>query len=235
MNLPAVVRRGARLLLDEVFPLRCAGCGRSGAALCPACVALLPVADGPRCQVCWAPTQHELCAICAADGRAFAAARAACSYSGLAERLVLRLKFASERALAEPLAEAMVAALGALPPRPDRLVAAVPMRSVRRRVRGYNQAEVLAAHLARRTGLAHDWRALRRVRGGTPSARAPNLVARAALVRDAFRADGRRLGGRSVLLVDDVLTTGATAHECARALRAAGAAVVDVVTFARTD
>ena len=112
-------------------------------------------------------------------------------------------------------------------------VCAVPLHPVRRRERGFNQAALLAARLARRLRL--PWR-----RGGLVRARdtgtQTHLTARERLsnVKGAFEAGGdRRWGGKRLLLVDDVMTTGATVSACAEALKRAGAASVHVVTLAR--
>jgi ComF family protein len=146
-------------------------------------------------------------------------------------RVVQHLKYRGARSLAAPLAELLAARY---PFPADALLAAVPLHPARLRARGYNQALLLARGLARRRGLVLAPRLLARVR---PTAEHAHLdaAARHRNVRDAFRVrSGAMLAGRTVVLIDDVLTTGATADACARALRAAGAAPVHVFTVGRT-
>jgi ComF family protein len=105
----------------------------------------------------------------------------------------------------------------------------------RERARGYNQAAELAKQLAANAGVALDARAVRRARNTEPLAKTMHRAERQAIVEGAFAARRERVEGRRVLLVDDVVTTGATLNACARALLDAGAAGVRCVTWARAD
>ena len=149
-------------------------------------------------------------------------------YTGAAKQLILRLKFSSLRAAAEPLAEAMAA----LPAGEEDLIVPVPTTAQRKRERGFNQAEVLAQRLGRIWGMEAA-NALTRTDERTPQA-GLSAQARRAHLQGVMRAD-ERVAGRRVLLVDDVYTTGATAREAARALLAAGALSVGMLTAARTS
>jgi len=147
--------------------------------------------------------------------------------------VILRMKHASGEGLAEVVgelwaesAETRLRALGA------DLVVPVPLHWRRRWWRGYNQSEALARPLAARLGLPFRPSWLRRVRH-TPEQKGQSVGAKRENVRDAFRARGGGLRGQTVLLVDDVLTTGSTAAEAARALRKAGAKRVVVAVLAR--
>ncbi len=152
-----------------------------------------------------------------------------------ADRLVHQLKYRGWHALALPMAERMAALRF-----PDdvhqeaRLVIPVPTTSARLRQRGYNQAERLAWHYARMTG-RRVFHALERDTGTTtqtvlqPAARTANVAGAFRPARDAAST----LAGEHCILVDDVLTTGATAVECTRTLVSAGARCVSIVTFAR--
>ena len=143
---------------------------------------------------------------------------------------VLALKYQGMSSVGSPLVELIrPAAVFPADAVPD-LVSAVPMSGARRRRRGYNQAEVLGRLLARRLRIPFDGEALRRVGAQPQQARQPNRAARQANVRYAFRAAAGQVRGRSVLVVDDVATSGATLDACARALREAGA--IRVATWA---
>ena len=148
----------------------------------------------------------------------------------MAREAVHALKYARLTSLARPLAELMAAPLRGSLPAADALVA-VPLHRGRERERGYNQAEVLARHLAPQLGLPLEpW--MRRSRPTPQQARAATAAQRRENVRGAFAADGVRPGAR-VLALDDVCTTGATLDDCARALKEAGASWVLGLTFAR--
>ena len=118
---------------------------------------------------------------------------------------------------------------------PVDLVVPVPLFGRRQRLRGYNQSALLARELARLDGLPLAVRALSRRRDTPPQARSVDAETRRRNVAGAFAADRRQVEGRRVLLVDDVMTTGATLDACAQALRQGGAASVWALTFARED
>ena len=192
--------------------------------------------EPPWCRRCGTPQSVDgLCALCRQHPPRFTYARAAARYGGVVREAIHAFKFGGRRSLAEPLAD-LVAGLGlsALPgPAPDLLVP-VPLHRRRERERGYNQALLVARRLERAWGIAVSNDALAR-----PGATAPQVdldaAARRRNVRGAFSVvKPAVVEGRHVVLVDDVLTTGATAAECARTLARAGASVVGVLTIART-
>lgn len=151
---------------------------------------------------------------------------------GDARRLVHELKYQGLSALGHPMARLMAAALD---PADAELVAPVPLHRGRQRSRGYNQPDELARHLATLLGLPYERGAARRVRATAPLARSQGRDERRRIVAGAFAAVPGRVRGRRILLVDDVVTTGATLDACARALRDAGAADVRGLAFARAD
>jgi len=227
--------RLAHAFLDAVFPPRCVGCGRHGAFLCAGCREAMPRALPPRCLLCWQPEgRGETCGRCARARPAFAGARSLYLFQGPVREAVHALKYNHLSALARPMGELMAAYLRT-EELPVDLVVPVPLFGQRKRLRGYNQSALLARELARLDGLPLAERGLSRRRDTPPQARSVDAEARRRNVAGAFAADGRRVEGRRVLLIDDVMTTGATLDACAQALRQGGAASVWALTFARED
>jgi ComF family protein len=247
LTAPAV-RAWLDAALDLVFP-----------ALCPVCDAVLgPGRRDPLCGGCWdsirrlvpplcarcgrpgiaavgdaasAMDGEPTCPACAVDPPPFHWARAAAEYAGPLREALHALKFRGTVALARPLAALLLEQCA--PARPARLdaVVPVPLAPARERERGFNQATLLAERVARawRAPLRARWLARRRATAPQSDLGAEE---RRANVRAAFVA-APAVAGLHVVVVDDVLTTGATAAECARALRAAGAAEVGVLSVAR--
>ncbi len=191
----------------------------------------------PLCDGCGAPFEYDLdsrCAGCLARPRAYGRARAAVIYDEFSRDLILQFKHADRLDLAPLFAGWIGRAAGDLLAEAD-AVAPVPLHPLRLLRRRYNQAAEIARPLARRHGLAFLPDALVRKRatdsqGGKSGAGRRRNVAGAFAVPDGRR---RQVEGRRILLVDDVLTTGATAEACAKALLQAGAAAVDLATVAR--
>jgi ComF family protein len=229
---------------DLVFPRDCVACGaplRIGdrRALCPACWTTLRPPSEPRCHRCDAPTPplRPTCLACLTDPPAFDRVRTLGLYLAHERQAsplalaVRALKYHGERGVAACLGRALAERH---PPPGDAVVVPVPLHPRRLRERGYNQALVLARALARAAGLAVRARELRRIRP-TPSQAGLDARARRANLDGAFRVGPHaRIAGRAVVLVDDVLTTGATADACAATLRRAGATTVVVYAVGRT-
>ena len=228
----------AETALSLVLPPRCPGCGTvvaADATFCASCWSELTFITEPMCPRCGEPSPVDTAGPCFACNKRpprYTAARAAIAYDDGARRIVLGLKHADAphlaRAMAAQMARAGSAWLG-----PGSLIVPVPLHRWRLWRRGYNQAALIARVLARRTGAKLDLDALTRTRatassGGLGRAERFDNVAAAFVPRR-----GARLAGRDIVLVDDVLTSGATADACADALVAAGAATVRVLTFAR--
>lgn len=226
-------------IVDALYPLGCRLCGAAleqDTLACPAHPLELDRAS-PRCGRCaaqLAPALPDggLCPACRREAPAFERALCVGSYrSGLHDWL-LAFKHGGRRDLALPLAALLAARLteeGA-----HGLLVPVPLHPLRQFERGYDQAALLAAELARRTGLRCA-AALARTRATRPQGSALSL-SRVSNVRGAFRLRRfarRALAGQEVWLVDDVLTSGSTADECARVLLRAGAVRVGVALVAR--
>jgi len=225
-----MLRSLADALLELLYPPRCAGCGGPGEPFCASCAdALVPAGDG--CPRCGRPGRAAACGACLAHPPSFEAVQAGGLFGGPLADAIHALKYGDRPALARPLGRWLAASVS-LPP--GAMVVAVPLGRRRRLDRGYDQASRLAEHLARATGAPCLAGALRRVRE-TPPQVGRSRVARAANVAGAFAADPRRVSGRELVLVDDVVTTGATAEAAARALLVAGARRVTVVALARAE
>lgn len=214
-------------MLDLLLPQRCVVCGRGGGKqLCVGCRDELPWIEPPLCARCGAPTAWpvERCRECAGRRLAFASARAAVGYDEAARRLVHAWK---ERGLRRLATEAAQLVAERLPPPDVEALTFVPADRARRLKRGHNPAERLALELAVVWELPCG-PLLERTRGGRQRG---SSAAERRTVRGAFRASGR--APRSVAVIDDVYTTGATAAAAASALLAAGARRVEAISFAR--
>jgi ComF family protein len=234
-------------VLDLIFAPACLGCdgpihaGDPARGICRGCHARLPAVPAPLCGRCGMPllltgrAPDASCQDCRHWPPALRAARSAFLLEPPADRIVHRLKYRGWRSLAGPMAERMARVL--LPPdvaAEARCLVPVPTTRDRIRQRGYDQAALLAHELASRSRRS-VLPLLERTRA-TPSQTGLQPAARAANVAGTFRVRpgaASRLRGAHLLLVDDVLTTGATAAECARTLVAAGARCASVITFAR--
>jgi ComF family protein len=173
-----------------------------------------------------------VCRHCIDTPPAFTSIRAGFVMEAGARRLAHELKYEGLTSLAEPMARLMHAAAPGID---ADVVVGVPLHRGRERSRGFNQSHELARHLAALSGVPCDARALRRVRDTEPLAKTMHREERRAIVDGAFVGRSERAEGRRVLLVDDVVTTGATLDACARALLDAGADEVRCVTWARAD
>jgi len=247
------MRAWAVAALDLVFPARCPVCEAALGAgrrdpLCGGCWDAIERIEPPLCHTCGLPFPtlargaaappappdptpwRARCGECAAVPPAFDWARAGGVYAGPLREAVQRLKFARKPALARPLAALVLEQWAAVLPPADAVVP-VPLARARERARGFNQATLLAERVARALGAPLRPRWLARGRDTAPQTDL-DVARRRANVRGAFVA-APAVAGLDVVVVDDVLTTGATAAECARALHAAGARRVGVLTVAR--
>ena len=217
--------------VDAAMPQRCLLCGGTcgGAPVCDACGDELPRLPSTSCPQCALPSPGGHCGRCLRHPPAFDASRALLGYAFPADRLVQALKYRGRLGLASYFSRLVV---GAWPPPAVDCVVAVPMHARALRERGFNQAMELARPLARAWDLPLFPDALRRVGDGPPQA---SLAGRARRrnVRGAFVCD-ERLADRAVLVVDDVMTTGATLDAIARCVRRAGAKRVENLVVART-
>jgi ComF family protein len=237
----ALVTELGRQALDLLLPPHCAACDERVATagqLCAACFAATRFIAEPccaRCGVAFAVAAlGPVCAACEADPPLFRQARGALTYDAQGRRLILPLKHADRPELAAVLAPRMARAGAGLLARADVLVP-VPLHRRRLFVRRYNQAGLLALALGQSAQRPVALDALVRVKA-TASLGDRSAAERAAEVTEAFAVRPDRvplLAGKSVLLIDDVMTSGATANACTSVLLAAGATAVDVLVAAR--
>ncbi len=223
--------------LTLLYPPRCLVCrtlGESG--LCAKCAAQIAPVAAPFCAICGHALSDSRCTNCEAQTPAFRCSRSLGAYDGVLRHAVHQFKYRDRPQLAVPLgrllaeyARAHASDLNSL--RFDALVP-VPMHAVRQRVRGYNQSERLARVLGEELGLPLLPSVLVRVRPTRPQvgllgeARRTNLRGAFMVTRPDLVAD------KTLLLIDDVATTGSSLHECAAALSAAGASTVYALILA---
>jgi len=239
-------RAALGMALDAVLPMRCLRCGAaieadgaSGGAVCSECWRLLRFLAAPACACCGYPFEFEtppgtLCAACRRRLPDFARARAVFAYDDVSRGLILSFKHADRIHGAPAFGRWLARAGAALTPDAD-LIVPVPLHRWRLFARRYNQSALLAHALGRAVDRPVAVDLLVRRRRTPPQGRL-SRSARIRNMRGAFAVRPRwraRLRGARILLVDDVLTTGATAEACARALVRAGANAVDVLTLAR--
>ena len=199
---------------------------------------MMPPIVSPLCTVCGIPftgAGHDhVCGSCSISSFRFDAARAAFAYEGASRDLIHSFKYRNKTHLRRPLALLTIERLAEfIDLRQPDLIMPVPLHRKKLSSRGFNQAVLIGEIFSQRLRIPLDRRNLSRVRWTEPQV---NLAAdeRRTNVKGAFAIKEPGLvNGRRVLLVDDVLTTGSTADECARVLKSAGAAAVTVVTVAR--
>ena len=224
-----------REALRIVLPSWCVACETElpwddrTASCCGACWSSMARLRGPKCRSCALPTLGgDLCIGCTLDPLPVDWCDAWGAYAGALEKLLHALKFQRHDFLDDALASLLEETLR---DRDFDCIAGVPMHAAKERKRGYNQSELLARALSRRIGVPCDMRLLGRTKAGAAQSTLPKRD-RAANVRGAFAASPR-VQGRSILLVDDICTTGETLRACASALVDTGATRVCAIAVAK--
>ncbi len=231
MPLTTVLMQLPKLALDLLFPLSCLGCRREGKLLCQDCADNLPRLKTPYCRVCAEPNARSLCRWCSGIAPGFDGLRAPYLMEGPLREAVHALKYRGIRAAAPQLAELLANFMKSHSIPGEELVP-VSLHPRRLRERGYNQSELLAKELSKRTGLPVNAGALIRARDSGPQVRTVSRERRRENVSDSFQCKND-MTGRRLILIDDVATTGSTLSACASVLKAAGAASVWALVLAR--
>jgi ComF family protein len=234
----------ASSLLDFFLPRRCAGCqqrwlGENDPGWCPSCLDELFWIQSPLCPCCGrpyldSPTSHDhLCGECLQDAFVFDTARSAAEYAGTVRQRIHQLKFGGQLHWVPPLVDLLVQAGHHQDMTAADLLVPVPLHPKRLSQRGFNQAGLLARDYGKRLGIEVRFDLLERTSWTVPQTHL-NREERLQNVKGVFRAPRPdRIEGRTVLVLDDVFTTGSTLNECARVLKAAGAAEAHAVTVGR--
>ena len=217
--------------LDLLYPPSCAVCGREGRFVCEDCEPEMPRLLAPYCMRCASPGREVYCRLCAATPPHFDGVTAPYVHRGPVRDLVHNLKYNNVRTSAPVLGRLMAAHLASANVRAD-VLAPVPLHRRRERNRGYNQSLLLARAISDATGIPLDQRLLTRTRDTAPQVTMRSPEERRRNIKDAFKCDGD-VRGASVLVIDDVVTTGGTMSACAKPLKSAGAKSVWGLALAR--
>lgn len=230
---PNVAASAKSRLLNLLFPARCAGCGRPGDLLCPACIAKIQPVPAPVCTRCGRPmAEPGRCDQCSGGQFQVSAIRAAAIYAEPLSQAIHRFKYEGRRELHDPLGALLAGYWRSRSVSVD-LVVAVPLHENRVRERGFNQAELLATVLCRQVGLPLLRPGVLCRQRDTQQQMLLRPAERRANVHGAFDWAGPPLDGSKVLLIDDVATTGSTLEACAEVLLKGGASKVWALTVAR--
>lgn len=235
----SAIKKCAGWALDFALPPRCAGCGTIVTdvhSFCPDCWVKVEFLGESGCHVCGVPleaTDASTCGACLARPPRIARTRAAVVYSDLPRSLAIGLKYGRKVAIARTMARYMAPLVESGTREGDAVFIPVPLHRSRLWSRGFNQSVLVARELSRRLELPSDPLSLRRIRR-TPPLKGMTALQRRKAVAGAFKvADKTAVAGKTVILVDDVLTSGSTAEGCARVLQRAGATRVELITWAR--
>ena len=238
-----------QIALDFVFPAECVGCheflGDDRVLLfCRSCWNAIRPITAPACPQCGRPqlavnvggqAPPGICRKCRQTPPFYDRAIAAAYYEGVLQEAIHQFKFKQKTGLGQPLAQLMLAHL---PPDLDlrqyQAILPIPLHKTRQRQRGYNQSSMLAKYLAQHFRIALVVDNLRRIRATTPQWQTKGRKERQENVKNAFRLDHpTTLQNKAVILIDDVMTSGATFNECAKTLKQAGVTSVLVLALSR--
>lgn len=230
-----------KALINIILPPRCLLCGKvihSDNSLCADCFAKINFISKPYCEHCGRPlpikTETSLyCSDCLSNQNYFRLSRSAVKYDEFSKKLILDFKFSDRLENQKLLANWLFLAGQDIFKAGIDIIIPVPLHYTRLFKRKYNQSAILAADLSKLTGIAADYKSLRKIRHTVPQIQCSGKQ-RTKNVQNAFEViSPENIRNKRVVLIDDVFTTGATLTECAKALKNAGAKSVDTLTVAR--
>ena len=221
--------------LDLIFPPRCAGCEQWGERYCASCQGQTKLISSPICQICGEPVsggESATCRRCRASKIFYTTIRSWAYFEGPLQKAIHKLKYKKDLGLSEILAQPLIQLLAEQKWKID-LIIAIPLDGNRQRERGFNQSLYIARPIAWSNEIIIKPSAIRRVKI-TRSQVGLSLEERKKNVADVFCAEQKIVYGKSILVVDDVVTTGSTINSCAAALSKAGALRIYGLTLARS-
>ena len=218
--------------IDFLFPPLCGGCGKSGTRWCWACREVVTLIPDPKCEICGLPqTDVGICPSCQQTQPYYQKLRSWVVFEGTIRKALHKMKYRQDLGLGDSLAVEMFSYTNQLNWNVD-IVLPVPLGKERMKKRGYNQVSLFALPLALAMGWKYNAHVLKRAKE-TISQVGLSKEERKNNVHDAFVANSRKVEGKSVLIMDDVSTTGATLNSCAKALIDGGASEVYALSLAR--
>lgn len=226
--------------LDIIIPPVCLSCKdvvQEQGQICAECWQNIPLISKHKCNKCGLPFEFDMgkgakCQQCSSSKPKFKKVLAVCKHEGTARKLAVNLKFNDRTHLAPYIASMMVSMGRELLEKTD-IIIPVPLHSRRRLFRKYNQSALLGQQIAKQSGVDYSPFVMKRVRSTTPQTRLSKKD-REKNVKDAFSVTNKlAVEGKRILLIDDVMTTGATINECTAALKEAGVKHVNGLVFSR--
>ena len=229
-----LARRSWSVAQDVLFPIGCLGCNSRGRYICAACAERMPKLERPFCTVCASPGINGICSWCREHSPSIDTIRSPYLYVPQSPiyRAITKLKYRGLRSIAPELADLLYKFLSSRRGAQSDIVVPVPSHPSRMRQRGYGQAALIAAALAKRLDSPVNTHDLRRIVNAPSQLETDSREERWTQVSGGFEAEPR-FSGANVLLVDDLVTTGSTASACADALKRAGARRVVGLSVAR--
>ena len=222
-------------LIDILFPPRCSGCGQWGVRFCDLCLNNVICIEEPICMICGEPVKSQvqkICFRCSSASRNFDGIRSWAHYQGSLQKAIQKLKYQKDIGLANILAKPMITLYKDMNWKID-MITAVPLDQEKLTRRGYNQAALLSKPLARHTGIPYHQEALMKRYPNKPQVGLSEQE-RLYNVMDVYVSSPEKVKGKAVLVIDDVVTTGATMDACSAALKASGSPAVYGISLARS-
>lgn len=230
----STIERLKNFVLDCLAPSYCLLCGNWGPWVCKKCLPTIEKVDNSVCPVCFKGAEGVVCVKCRSRVAFDALSFPYWFDTPVVARLIHFYKYTGLRELADFFSDSMEESIAYYPFSSQWVVVPMPLHRQKFNARGFNQAELMARHIAEKRGLSVERRALRRVRVAEVQA-SLNKKEREKNLAGVFACAGSGVAGKSVLLIDDVATTLSTLNECARTLKKAGVKFVWCVVAARTQ